>query len=212
MTEQNNNDKIQENIEREISKLKDKDKYPSPGDTYKDLVNKKPITEDKERKKLNANLIVGLVAIICLTIVSLTALSMLSGLVSYPESPAVEEVKNNASIINDIGFKVLGSNLKEGILELNVEVENNSDKNFYTTIRSMYLMDEDGNIILPNMKKGNIPINFFGRKIHPKTSEKALIVFDGVEDHRHYSLVIKNASDAYHYIWDYIIRLELSNE
>jgi hypothetical protein len=72
----------------------------------------------------------------------------------------------------------------------------------------MYLVDKDGKEYLPNVEKGNIPTNFYGRRIEPQTEVYATIAYDGItEIDNKLTLVINNVSDSYHFIWDYMITL-----
>ena len=123
-----------------------------------------------------------------------------------PTQPTVTEKGFQA--VHDIEFKIEDCYIEEETLFVKLNISNKSKNNFYTTVRSMYLLNKDGKEYLPNVDKGSIPTNFYGRRIEPKTEVSALIAFDNftkIEDKL--TLVINNVSDSYHFIWDYMITL-----
>jgi len=123
-----------------------------------------------------------------------------------PTQPTVTEKGFQA--VHDIEFKIEDCYIEEETLFVKLNISNKSKNNFYTTVRSMHLIDKDGKEYLPNVDKGSIPTNFYGRRIEPQTEVNALIAFDGfTEIGNKLTLVVNNASDAYHFIWDYMITL-----
>lgn len=209
-------EKLEKDIKESIEKIKKNDEKVWPEKKYLKIAQRGSMKEETEarlKKKKKRTFWTGCIAV-CLLLVIITSLIFQHIIFKKSEefNPVVQPVvaENGCQVINDIEFKILDYYMEDEKLFLKLKVKNKSKNDLYTTVRSMYLLDKDGKEYLPNMKMGKIPINFFGKKITPGSEESALIVFDKFPDIKDkVTLVISNVSDAYHFVWDYLITLSL---
>jgi|LSQX01.1.fsa_nt_gb hypothetical protein len=210
-------EKIKKEIDDTIEKMKKRDEKVWPEKKYMELVSKEglpgKLKKKEEEQKDNTTRIAILNTAICLILLTIAfmmfrhvVLKTGGQLTRQPVQPTITEEGYQA--IHNIEFKIENCFVENNALYIELKVSNKSENNFYTTVRSMYLVDKDGKEYLPNVEKGNIPTNFYGRRIEPQTEVYATIAYDGItEIDNKLTLVINNVSDSYHFIWDYMITL-----
>lgn len=214
-SENKKQEELKKDIKKSIEKIKKRDEKVWPEKKYIELVlKKKPLDknaikkEQKKKKIIESTAIYMILSLLLIIILILTYQLIMIGNpeTEQPAEPIIAE--EGCQIINDIEFKIVDYYIEGNTLFVQLNVFNKSKNNFYTTVRSMYLIDKDGKEYLPNVGKGVIPTDFYGKTIEPQTRVNALIAFDGITQMNNKStLIISNVSDSYHFIWDYMITL-----
>jgi len=209
-SERSKQEELEKEIKESIEELKKRDEKVWPEKKYVKALIKEPFDRQKEKKIRIKDYVMFAVVALLLTVVMALAFQQIilnaKKIAEPPTQPTVTEKGFQA--VHDIEFKIEDCYIEEETLFVKLNISNKSKNNFYTTVRSMYLLNKDGKEYLPNVDKGSIPTNFYGRRIEPKTEVSALIAFDNftkIEDKL--TLVINNVSDSYHFIWDYMITL-----
>lgn len=209
-SERSKQEEFEKEIKESIEELKKRDEKVWPEKKYVKALIKEPFDRQKEKKIRIKDYVMFAVVALLLTVVMALAFQQIilnaKKIAEPPTQPTVTEKGFQA--VHDIEFKIEDCYIEEETLFVKLNISNKSKNNFYTTVRSMYLLNKDGKEYLPNVDKGSIPTNFYGRRIEPQTEVNALIAFDGfTEIGNKLTLVVNNASDAYHFIWDYMITL-----
>jgi len=209
-SERSKQEELEKEIKESIEELKKRDEKVWPEKKYVKALIKEPFDRQKEKKIRIKDYVMFAVVALLLTVVMALAFQQIilnaKKIAEPPTQPTVTEKGFQA--VHDIEFKIEDCYIEEETLFVKLNISNKSKNNFYTTVRSMHLIDKDGKEYLPNVDKGSIPTNFYGRRIEPQTEVNALIAFDGfTEIGNKLTLVVNNASDAYHFIWDYMITL-----
>lgn len=209
---------LEKEINETIEKMKEKDIKVNPGDSYKKIIKEENNAGGSPKERVKTSLkpregeswVLYTILFLLGGMMLLLAFGVLFGDSKPIESSMSEDIvpKSNYQIINEIEFKVTEISYKDSSLKIKIVVRNRGEHNFYTTVRSMYLVDEKDKEYYPNISEGKIPTILFGGKMPPKTESSAELVFNDVpENYNKTTLVINNVSDAYHYIWDYMITL-----
>lgn len=211
--EKSKHEKLKKDIENSIEELKKRDEKVLPEKKYTELVKKEQPDKqggkkEKKKNKINEYVKIAILGLLLTLIVAFIFQWIAFNITQTTEPPVQPVIANGYQAINSIEFKIEDHYIVDDTLFIRLKVSNKSKNNFYTTVRSMHLIDKDGKEYLPNVDKGSIPTNFYGRRIEPQTEVNALIAFDGfTEIGNKLTLVVNNASDAYHFIWDYMITL-----
>jgi hypothetical protein len=208
-------EKIEKEIEEKMKELKDRDKKTPPGEEYKKIEREKPL--DKEQRKvfdgISQSERVGYIALILVLILITIYLSFeaekVQNLYDKANTPPEAIGSEIHQTIHDVsfGFEAFAYRPDYDLLVVQLKVENNSDKNFHTTVRAMTLLDKEGNVYYPNVEAVDTSPKFFGEKIEPGDRASTILVFENVKERQPFTLTINNVSNSHNFIWDYALTL-----
>lgn len=210
-------DDVEKDIQKSIEEMKNRDEYPWPEKKYKEIENQKvsPMTsikDEHDRRKKRDKIVISFLIIISMLLVIISSILLLKPGnpgekdIDKPKQTAV--VSKGSQVIHDIKFSVDEIDKKADTVAANLSVTNNSKNNFYVTVSGISLVDENGKEYYPNLYKGELSANFYGKKILPNTKQSAKVVFENIPDTtKELTLIVNNVSDVYHFTWDYMITL-----
>lgn len=207
-------EELEDEIKESIEKIKNRDEKEWPEKKYMELVRKPEEIDrekeekrkrDKKRKAIMDYTVLFLLLILAVVFIVHEACVEDNTVGTFTELAVSKE---GQQVVNNIEFKIEDYYIEDNVLFLNVKVLNKGDNGLYTTVRSMYLVDQNGKEYLPDVDIGEIPVDLFGKKIEPKTQKSALIGFtDFPKSFKKTTLVVNNVSNAHNFVWDYMITL-----
>jgi Telomeric repeat-binding factor 2. len=133
-----------------------------------------------------------------------------------PDNPVTEEIKDDLALHNVVrkdelyGVSLEVDQMKRRVdgLYVTFRVKNDGRETVYFMANTMKLIGDDGNVYLPELGQGDVPMTFMGGGITPGTAEAATLVFDLPKNVEPASFILENVTNLKNGSWTFQIDLE----